>query len=567
MKKLFKRGIKLNKQTFKKSLLAFSQLMHKFKILTFMQLSEKVKIHSTSTKTQKAAFVAKNIFGLGVIFGIFFGVFTLIFKLMNFPTGESTYIFFMGLLSIFSIVSSIITVSRALYLSKDNALLLTYPVSPWLVFLSKITVSYLIELKKSLFLILPIMMGYMAVVTEIASVNYVIGAIVFSIFLPLIPVLLGSLIAIPFVYITKIFKKATWVKGIFTLILFAGLIVLSAFVVRNLPQKIEIVGGFNTLREQIINFFDKANPFMLYANFVGRIMYGHNVGINYLYFFLIVFGLLIVCPLLAMPTFYKLASSATENSVQKVYKGKNKAHSNTFITFLRKEVTLSLRNLGDFASSNSFLFALPFILIIVASIYTHIERNNMGYSLTYGFIGLISLVVLSASNTASATAISSEGNEFVLLKTAPGKTTNIIWSKLLVNFIISTIMLLISFILLNVLLNDFIEAKFLWLTFAFSLLIDLGLILWSIQIDILNPKLKEYANSENRGELKNFSSSILIGCVVSLIFSIILIALLISVLPTFAKAIILVFIGLLFVGARLFFLISYTNAYFDDIQL
>ena len=62
---------------------------------------------------------------------------------------------------------------------------------------------------------------------------------------------------------------------------------------------------------------------------------------------------------------------------------------------------------------------MPFILIILTCIYVNIDRNSLGISLTYGFIGIISLVMLCASNTASATAISSEGNEFVLLKTLP----------------------------------------------------------------------------------------------------------------------------------------------------
>jgi hypothetical protein len=210
---------------------------------------------------------------------------------------------------------------------------------------------------------------------------------------------------------------------------------------------------------------------------------------------------------------------------------------------------------------------MPFVLMVVSSIYVRVDRDIVGECMTYGFIGMIALIMLSSSNTASATAISSEGSEFALIKTAPGKTSNIVWSKILLNFVISTIFLTITFVLLTFTLKGYVDYYRLWLVYIFVLLVDLGLMLWSIQLDIVNPNLQEFANNQNKSEIKNFSKSITIGCIASIIFSIMLIILYLLTISIVMLTTILIIVAVLFIGLRLYFLINYMNAYFDDIQL
>ena len=301
--------------------------------------------------------------------------------------------------------------------------------------------------------------------------------------------------------------------------------------------------------------------------FVGRALYGNKPVLNNLYFYLTLLGVLVVGIALSLPLFFKLASSAAENSIDKKHSSKNVVHKSTFFTFMRKELLLSIRNMNDFSSNYLFLFVMPFVLVLMTSIFVRINRNPLGYSMTYAFCGLIALIMLSSSNTASATAISSEGTEFALLKTAPGKTSNIVWAKVLINGILSFVSLLISFILLSFFLGDKVVLAQLWLVFIFVVLIDIGLILWSIQLDILNPSMKEYATTQNRGDIKNFSTSIVIGIVASVIFSAVMIVLFWVSKSLLLNAAILVGLGLIFVGGRIYLLINYLNAYFHEIEL
>lgn len=545
--------------------------------LVKLQLSEKLHWKQNASTAYKAATVAKRIGYMGVAFGIFTGLFYVIFNLLFLEPNTEYFVFFVFVLQIISIISCVVQSSNILYTSRDNSLLLTYPVKHHQVYISKILVMYILELLKSLTLVFPLFMAYATIVPGVMTANYVVSGLVYAVLLPFIPVLLGAIISIPFVYLTKILKHSNWVKGIFSILLFAGLIVLTVFVVKFIDANspIRIVALFKKFNRDISAFVSKANKFALYANFVGRGMCAQDTVTawsNHGLMLATLAGISLVSIAISLPSFFTLASSASENAATKKHKGENKAHKSTFITFLRKELTLSIRNIGNFASDYAFLFAMPFVLIILTCIFVNIERNELGMSLTYGLLGLITLVMLCASNTASATAISSEGSEFVLLKTAPGKMSNIIWSKLLVNFIISFVMTTISFIILRIVLSADIEKGLLdgtklLLVYIYVNLIEIGLLLWSIQLDIVNPKLREFANAQNKNEIANSSQSIIIGLIFSIVFSAISILLFITTLPIYIVGILMVIVGLIFVGLRFYFLIRYRDAFFEDIQL
>lgn len=553
-------------------------MLHSFWTLIKLQLSEKLHWKQDASGAYKAAQVAKNVGYMGVVFGIFTLVFYLLFNIAHFMTPSTDlFIFFVGILQLISVISCTLRAGNTLYTSKDNALLLTYPVKHELIYWSKITCMYILELLRSLTLIFPIFMAYGTIVAGVITANYIIFAIVYAIFLPLVPVMLGAIISIPVVYLTKISKQGSLIKGLFSIVLFGGLVFLTIVIVRFIQDNspIRIVALANKFNEDIKTFLVTANKFTLYANFVGKGMMGQTtkeIYLNHGLMFAVIAGVAAIAVVISMPTFYRLASASAENAATKKHKSVNKAHSNTFITFLRKEAVLSLRNIGNFASDYAFLFAMPFVLVILTAIFVNIQRNNLGLEMTYGLIGLITLVMLCASNTASATAISSEGNEFVLLKTAPGKTSNIIWTKLLVNFIISLVMTTVSFVIIGFVLTPDIQKGLLDLSklilvYVYVCLIEIGLLLWSIQLDIVSPKLREYANSQDKAEIKNTSQSIIIGLIFSVLFSAILLIVFVLNFTIAVKAIMLIAAALIFVGLRFYFLIQYRNAFFEDIQL
>ena len=548
-------------------------MFHKIKILTLMQLSEKFKLKTDLSFQQKLGQVGKMLIKMGISFGLFTVLFLVIFKVLFIPPTVNLFTFVIFIMQIFGIIAQTSKLSDSLYMSKDNAILLTYPVKHELVYFSKIVVAYVIELYRSILFIFPIFMAFMTIVSRtmygmnVLTLNYVILSVLFSIVLPLFPVLIGAILSIPVTYIRKGIKKYTSLKLLGLLILIGGLTTITYLIVNYLPSVVLIVQRITQITEKADEIFVIANKFSLHCLFIGRAMGSINTWLNVLFTFLILFGLIAISILVSMPLFFNLASSSSENAVIKKHKGINKAYKNPFMTFMHKELVLSIRNIGDFASDYLFLFLMPFVLSIMAAIFMRVDRNNLGLAMTYSFIGFITLILLSASSTAAATAISSEGNEFVLLKTAPSNTSKIIWSKLLMNFIMNFIMLSLSYGILTLIFKDDNNLKTLWIVYLVVLLVSFGVMMWSIQLDIEKPKLKEYANSEKRSDVSNFGASIGIGLGVGVVFSAIMIIVFLIGLPLLYQGLILLAIALGFCLVRLYFLIGFTKAYFQDIEL
>ena len=550
-------------------------MIHKLWILTLMQLSDKIHLKSNLTKQQKLGVVAKIGAKMAISYVIFTLVCYLLFRVLFLPPTVNLFIFVLTFMELIGIIGQTAKLSDSLYLSKDNAILLTYPVKHELTYASKILVAYILELYRTALFVFPLFMAFMTVVPsagfgngmDVGSIRYLIFAFIFVFLLPLLTVSMGALLSIPVAFIRKGIKKFTFLKIIALLAVVAVLFVVTMLIVKNLPSIVLIVQAFATLTKKAESFFAIVSKWSFYCQFVGYVMGGIKPFLSFLAFFGIFVGVLGLSILISMPLFFRLASSSAEHAVVKNHSGKNIRHKSIFATFVHKEFLLSIRNIGDFASDYLFLFLMPFVLAIMATIFTRIERNSIGVAMTYAFLGLITLVMLSTSSTAAATAISSEGNEFVLLKTAPSNTSKIVWSKLLTNFVISFIMLTISYVALSFLLKDDNHLATLWMVYGLTLLVSFGVMMWSIQLDVMRPKLKEYANSEKRSDVSNSLTSVSIGIGVAIVFSLIMIVVFLLPIVIKTQAMILAIIGVVFCLVRLYFLIGFTKAYFQDIEL
>ena len=173
----------------------------------------------------------------------------------------------------------------------------------------------------------------------------------------------------------------------------------------------------------------------------------------------------------------------------------------------------------------------------------------------------IGLLLLTTANTTSATALTREGTEFYLLKTAPTNLKNITWAKLTINFAASILVILATMIaLLKVHVFSSGIAMMIGLVF---LLFNSGHILWSYELDLLNPKFMEYANSQSIDDNPNATKSILIGTVLSLGVCAITIAMLFENVVT--GWIRLILLAAAFFGIRLYMLLSKSKLYFNEI--
>ena len=152
------------------------------------------------------------------------------------------------------------------------------------------------------------------------------------------------------------------------------------------------------------------------------------------------------------------------------------------------------------------------------------------------------------------------------MKTAPGKTSNIAWAKILFNFVFSTIMLFISFFLIVLFCKRLNDIYQIWLMFASVVFVNGGLILWSFEMDIVNPNLREVASTGTTSNLKNFSHSIMIGFVVSLLFAILGLIFLLDDGDMMFVWVRIVGMSIIFFLCRLYLFRSNLHVYFKEIE-
>ena len=103
-------------------------MFKKLKILTLLQLSDRVKIKKDLTIAKKIGQIGKTLLGMLVSFGIFSVLFYAVFGLIKFKASENLLTLVIFATQVLSIISCTVSLSDTLYISKDNQMLMTYPV-------------------------------------------------------------------------------------------------------------------------------------------------------------------------------------------------------------------------------------------------------------------------------------------------------------------------------------------------------------------------------------------------------------------------------------------------------
>ena len=556
-------------------------MFRRIKLLTLLQLSDRMKLKKTENNKQVAVKIAVSILLLTIVTGIFSGLFYVLTTFIAFPKDKNIVIFLIAFLQLLSIIACTNGLLKTLYTGKDNMILLSYPTHHVEVFISKLLVFYVYEFIKSLFLILPLLLSFGLTIVSF-NILYLLTTVILVFILPIIPVLIGALLTIPLVFLSRLMVKVPLIKTILGM----GLLVLLFMVVNLLVGMIDppfrMNAMFNKFMTEVIDFIASFNKYALYCRPVGSALAGEQVLLNYAIIFGVLFGLLALIVLISMPLYFSLASKSQEHANVKKHRGGNKAHKNTFFTFVKKEFLLAIRNFSDFINNYSFLIALPYVLYLVTSVNLSVFRNELGVHLTVVGMGFVSLVLASASNTSSALAITQEGSEFVLLKTVPANTKNMCWAKIFFNMVFSTLMIVIGFAVVQIFCTKFCNSVVLpsgipmkmemiapldlWCMCACVVIINLGLILWSFQLDINNPSLREYASNGDATSVKTVAQSIKIGLIFTVIFMVITVFFLIdggSNFGTWAK---IILVCLAFLGIRFYFFRNYLKYIFPRIE-
>lgn len=545
-------------------------MFRRLKTLTLMQLSEKMDLSFLSNRGRMWA-------KLAIKTGLFIIITLVIMQLIKFFQGLmfitidieviKAIIFFTQIIALITCTFGLI---RTLYISKDNTILLSLPTKHSEIFVSKLIVYYLYEIRKNILLLLPIYLGYGLHFSFIVGFgfSYLLKVLLLTIIIPLFPVLIGALLSIPLMFIIHFLKRHPFsnilVVGVLIIIAFFGVSSLVGVITKQEHLRLQVFVAI--VRDGVNNVIPIVNRWSLIYNQLQAIAFSGN---NFQYLLnnaLIVFGVIAVLIILvfsiSMPTYFRLATHAFETTSKRKHQSKMEQNKNGYMIFLKKELKTFFRSSEQLVSNFIYLLILPFLIYLLNLIYQSLKISAFGKHIVIGVNILIGLILLMASNIASATALSREGSEFYLLKTAPMKTSIITWAKITVNFVFSSVVVIITTIALGMV--GILEVSAVFNIGIVLLLINTGHIFWSYELDLMNPKMFEFAQTQSVDDNPNATKSILIGTAIAFLSAAILVALLFEDYKSGWLRMILM--ALAFLGARLYLLINKINVYFETIE-
>lgn len=557
--------------------------LRQLKTLVAMQLRDKIDF---SWLKDKKKTLRKIIFGICSFAIIFVATYLLLFfanKLSIFKYYQaSTIVVLVVTISLFlSLVSCTFELMKTLYFAEDNKVLITLPVNTNSLFISKIIVYYIYELKKSLNFLVPIAMGcaLLLIMQQACSIFIYFWMWIPLLFIIAIPVLFGALLSIPTMYIYRLLKRIPILKVISFIVILVLVLSGVIYLINLLPTEINLIGRFDKISIAISDFLfafeDKLSLItkMTYI-LIGEIpSYGSITykltGMTFIKLAILI-GVCVVSFVLvyfiSRPIFFGMMAKNFE--INKNNSNVRLNHSHTkYGTFVNKEFVINLRTLNISVNYLMTYIIIPILVLFINKIYMAMNLSSLGHTLVNTFNMLIIILPLLASNALVATYYSSEGRAGYMKKTKPVFIVYPLLIKLLFNvvFSIPTVFITVSIFggltkmnVLNIIILGFA-----------ILFIHIGHMIYSATLDIMNPQNEQYATVGSIINNPNETKSTILAFIISIAIA------LISFLlfkedstygHTYLASIKILIISVCFLLAMIYMFIQRVKAYYYEIQ-
>ena len=161
---------------------------------------------------------------------------------------------------VLSVISCTAGLTKSLYYARDNSVLLTLPCTPLQVYLSKLIIFYIFEIKRNLSFVVPMFLSYF--ITTGYFKGYYDSAWPYLWMLlcvacvSLFTVAIGALFSIPAMWVANFFRQHKWLQ-LTSLVLAVIIVVLAVFVgIALIPENIDLAAEWRFFYWELQNFFD-----------------------------------------------------------------------------------------------------------------------------------------------------------------------------------------------------------------------------------------------------------------------------------------------------------------------
>jgi len=505
-------------------------MLKKLKPLVMMQLKDKIDMLFLKSKKKTIMKIVLSVLGFVAVVAIVYVLLYLskrlhFFSLLDMvPMSVMTLIF--SIMFMMSIVSCTAGLVKSLYFAKDNLVLITLPVTSSQLFFSKLIVFYVYEIKRSFTFLVPLFVSY-GLLNSFSILYYPWLCICF-VFISLIPVVLGALLSIPVMAVTLVLKKFRALQ----LTLFSIVLVVLFFailkIISLIPSNINIVGSWGTLFWQINDFLNSWQKSFAGLNYLVVMTGGSWAGLRHILFsgktfvilgvtILIEVALIGLVYLCVKPLFFKMTSSPFEYR-KKIVKSKIKNKKLPAVwSGVKTEFISNLRE-PSFLYNTFIVFAiLPISILLLNKVYSAMNTRILGQQMAIVFNILIILLIILSANYRFASIYSREGGNIYITKTTPTGYIKVLLPKLVFNASVMILSLILTFVIYGNLTQ--MPTGQIVLMFVSILFVYIGHVLWSAELDFMNPQNKQYSTIGGAVNNPNETKSNIIAFIIAFVFA------------------------------------------------
>ena len=366
------------------------------------------------------------IFFVLALLSFFFGVFAVVAIVVSGNADIYFFAVFAGAV-IFSLMGSIFASQSYLFEAKDNELLLSMPVSPTVMLLSRTFTLYSLNFIYSMMVMLPSFLVYITFVG-----TSLIGILFYLVSLFIVPVLitaLGCLIGYVLWKIASKVPKKNAFSTIFGMVMLFGIAFVWLFIDRSSMTLAEFVAWVQFLTEN----------YLLPIHWYGLAI--STGSLFYMTLFVICCSVVLIPVVMFISERFIHIITAKENIRKKAYVRKSLKQHSMFVALLRKEIVYFFKLPGYVLNSG-----MGSIMMVIMGIFLLCQGINVPedvYEYLPNFDDVLKISIVSAvslmavMNDVSAPSISLEGKTLWILRSAPVDCMTVFLAKALVAPIIT----------------------------------------------------------------------------------------------------------------------------------
>lgn len=500
--------------------------------LVRMQLKEKMDmsyLRSTRALIFKLVWLVIEFAAITAVLTVLFnyvkllGLFSLV---RDIPVSVISIVF--GIMLLLSVVTDTSGLMKSLYFSKDNSVLLTFPATPSVIFLSKLATYYVYELRKSFMFTIPMFIAFG--IAKGYGIYYYPWLLLMFVLISTVPVLISAILSIPAMYIYVFLNRVKVIQ--YLLYTFAGVlgIALLWLLLGRIPADINFIETWGEtyweIQAFLKSFTETFSPIYKFTELIvgktvglSNVIFHSETLINLLVLIAIDLVALLICFICSKPLFCRMAATPFEFKKKNAIKPrKNKKHS-AFASALKKEWMSGLRSNHFIKLFGILVVIMPMAIYLLNKLYSSMNLDYTGKQMTVCFNAMIMLLILLMTNINLASVYSRDGSSSYLNKVQPTPYAVLLYSKLFFPMVIA---------LIGTVATVSIFASFTSLSGTDSLMF--GIVIYAVYVthlfmsaesDIMNPQHEQYATFSEQSNNPNESGSAILAVLISAVVFII----------------------------------------------